>query len=217
MEMQPQNRTVRPDAEAIKRLRIEKGWSVEKLAEKSICSIKTVENVEKGSSVYLSTLSKIARGLEVEYKTLLPGGNLPPEKPKPEPRVQVQFSLSIPYKEFDESKQLSGILEFLTKFLAKEGTIDLQGVGPGSETTQRNLTIELMAKLFPSGLYQQMLGRGPSSTIVYLEMSVLDMLALSLAYSQGQWRMETEGPEEPKGLTGYCDEMRIRYLPPSTI
>ncbi len=50
MKTQLTNRTVQPDAEAIKRLRVGKGWRVEDLAEKAICSVKTVENVEQGGA-----------------------------------------------------------------------------------------------------------------------------------------------------------------------
>jgi transcriptional regulator with XRE-family HTH domain len=155
MEMQPKSRTVRPDAEAIKRLRIEKGWTVEKLADKAICSVKTLENIEKGSSVYLSTLSKIATALGVEYKTLLPGAEPPPEPPRPEPRVEVQVVMSIPFDQFDESEQLSGFIEFLKQYTKGGGNINVVGVAPGS-------------------------------TIITLEMSMQDMLALFAAYKEGK-------------------------------
>jgi transcriptional regulator with XRE-family HTH domain len=67
------NRTVEPDGEAIQRLRIEKGWRVEDLAKKARCSLKTVENVERGANVYLYTLSKVAQALGVEVSTLMTG------------------------------------------------------------------------------------------------------------------------------------------------
>ena len=69
METQTVTRTVRPDTEAIKRLRLGKGWRAEDLATKAICSVKTIENVERGANVYLSTLAKIAKALGVEFTT----------------------------------------------------------------------------------------------------------------------------------------------------
>jgi transcriptional regulator with XRE-family HTH domain len=145
MEIQAKSRTVRPDAEAIKRLRLEKGWSVEKLADKAICSIKTVENVEKGSSVYLSTLSKIATALEVEYKTLLPGGESPAEPPAAERRFEVQIKLSVPFGDFDET-ELVGLVQMLRRLL-KGGDIDVAGIEEGSVIVTLRLTEEEMKRL----------------------------------------------------------------------
>jgi transcriptional regulator with XRE-family HTH domain len=73
------NRTVTPDGGAIQRLRTEKGWRVEDLAEKAKCSLKTVENVERGAEVYLYTLSRLAKALGVEVPTLT-AGSVPPER-----------------------------------------------------------------------------------------------------------------------------------------
>ena len=147
MEMQPTNRTVRPDAEAIKRLRLEKGWRVEDLAKKAICSVRTLDNIEKGASVYMNTLSKIANALDVEYKTLLPGGEPPAEPPRPEPRVQVQITFAIPFAQFDESKQLGGLIEFLKKFMKGGGDVDVLGVEPGSTIITLEMNVEDMNAL----------------------------------------------------------------------
>jgi predicted transcriptional regulator len=54
------NRTVRPDGDKIKRLRLDKLWRVEDLAKHAKCSVKTVENVERGANVYMFTLAKFA-------------------------------------------------------------------------------------------------------------------------------------------------------------
>lgn len=75
------NRTVAPDGPAIQRLRVEKGWGIEDLANKASCSIKTVENVERGAKVYPYTLSRLAKALGVEVSTLM-AGSAPPEAPK---------------------------------------------------------------------------------------------------------------------------------------
>jgi hypothetical protein len=47
-------------------LRVEKGWRVEDLVRKAKCSVRTVENVERGASVHLFTLGKFADALGVE-------------------------------------------------------------------------------------------------------------------------------------------------------
>ncbi len=174
MEMQAKNRTVRPDAEEIRRLRLEKGWRVEDLAKHAKCSVKTVENVERGANVYMFTLAKLAKELGVEYVALVEGGKPPPEPPKPDPRVQVQVVFSIPFDQFDESEQLTGFMEFLKQFMKGGGNVNVVGVAPGS-------------------------------TIVTLEMSVQDMLALFAAYSEG------------KLAEIQCDEFRLRYNPPPLI
>src|SRR5437867_4425253 len=82
MENQPTKRTVRPDADAIQRLRLAKGWRVEDLATKAICSVKTVANVERGTNnVYVCTLAKLAKGLGVEIMALVQGDKPPQEPP----------------------------------------------------------------------------------------------------------------------------------------
>jgi transcriptional regulator with XRE-family HTH domain len=155
METKPSKRTVRPDAEAIKRLRIAKGWRVEDLAAKAICSDRTVENIERGANVYVFTLAKIAKELGVEPASLVAGGQPPPEQPKPQNCVKVHFELSIPFDQFDESEQLGEFIAFLKKFLrGGGGDFNVVGVTPGS-------------------------------TIVTLEMSFEDMMALHAAYEQG--------------------------------
>ena len=157
MEIQAPSRTVRPDAEAIKRLRLTKGWSVEVLADKSICSVKTLQNIEKGASVYLSTLSKIATALAVDFATLMPDGKPPSDPPlPPESRIQVQITVSIPFAQFDESKQLCGLIDSFRQFLAGgKGDIRVLNVGSGS-------------------------------TVITLEMTRLDVRALHSAYSEGK-------------------------------
>jgi transcriptional regulator with XRE-family HTH domain len=132
MEIQAKNRTVRPDGEAVKRLRLAKGWRVEDLAKRAVCSVKTIENVERGANVYMFTLAKIAKQFGVEFETLIDGGKPPPDPPKPQSAIQIQFVMSIPFDQFDESAQLGGFIEFLKQFLRGGGDINVVGVTPGS-------------------------------------------------------------------------------------
>jgi transcriptional regulator with XRE-family HTH domain len=134
MEKQPPKRTVRPDGAAIKQLRLQKGWRVEDLAAKAICSVKTIENVERGANVYVFTLAKLAKELGVDFMTLVQGGKAPSELRAPAPCFQVQLVLSIPFDQFDESEQLGGCVELLTKFLRGFGEMKVVGVAPGNST-----------------------------------------------------------------------------------
>jgi transcriptional regulator with XRE-family HTH domain len=125
------NRTVTPDGRAIQCLRIEKGWRVEDLAEKAKCSLKTVENVERGANVYVYTLNKFAKALGVEVSTLMIGTE-PPDPPKKERCFKVQFTLEIPYEEFDESEQLVSFVAMLKQIVQAKHEITVAGVAKGS-------------------------------------------------------------------------------------
>jgi len=132
MDVQPKSRAVKPNGDMIKRLRIEKGWRVEDLANKAKCSLKTVENVEKGANVYLVTLATFATALGVEYPTLVSGGQPPPEPPKPDRCIQVQIVVSIPFDDFDQSEQLGSFVTLLKRLIGSGGDINVVGVRPGS-------------------------------------------------------------------------------------
>jgi transcriptional regulator with XRE-family HTH domain len=170
METQLKKRTVCPDGEAIKRLRLEKGWRVEDLATKAICSVKTVENVERGANVYVFTLAKLAKGLGVDFMTLVQGGKPAPEPPKPQRCIHIELVVRVPFDQFDESEQLGGFIEFLKQFMKDGGNINVVGVAPGS-------------------------------TVITVEVSIDDILALSCALSMGLLA---------KML---CDEIRLKYKP----
>lgn len=125
------NRTVEPDGEAIQRLRIEKGWRVEDLAKKARCSLKTVENVERGENVYLYTLSKFAQALGVEVSTLMIG-TAPPDPPKKERGFKLQITVEVPFEEFDESVQLASFMNMLMQIVQAKAEIMVAGVQEGS-------------------------------------------------------------------------------------
>jgi transcriptional regulator with XRE-family HTH domain len=141
MTSQLKNRTVTPDGQAIQRLRIEKGWRVEDLAKKARCSLKTVENVEKGQNVYLYTLSKFAQALGVEVSALVPG-TAPPDPPKKERRFKVQLTLDIPFEEFDESEHLVSLLDMLKQIVHAKHEITVAGVEEGSTIITLEMSID---------------------------------------------------------------------------
>jgi transcriptional regulator with XRE-family HTH domain len=128
----PKNRSVKPNGEAISRLRQQKLWRVEDLAKKAQCSVKTVENVERGANVYMFTLAKFAKALEVENSVLIAGGDVPPEPPKKERRVEVKVTFSIPFEEFDQSQQLVSLIELFNRLVQAKDAIEVKGVMAGS-------------------------------------------------------------------------------------
>lgn len=150
MASQLKNRTVTPDGEAIQHLRIEKGWRVEDLADKAKCSLKTVENVERGRNVYLYTLSKIAQALGVEVSTLMPGspsGSPSPDPPKKKWMGNVQITLNIPFEAFDESTHLRSLLTMLRDFIQAKDEITVAGVEQGSTIITLEMSMEDIERL----------------------------------------------------------------------
>ena len=152
MPKQLKNRTVEPDGEAIQRLRIEKGWRVEDLAEKARCSLKTVENVERGANVYLYTLRKFAQALGVEVSTLMTGA-APPPLPK-ERSWTITIRITTPDDEaFDESTDLP---RFMAKLIERLGGDDMEprGIRRGSVNIDVEITAEqimLLIDAYQSG------------------------------------------------------------------
>lgn len=56
----------------IRKLRLQRGWSQEQLAEMSGLSVRTVQRVEQGKSVSIESAKSIAAVLEIEFSQLLP-------------------------------------------------------------------------------------------------------------------------------------------------
>lgn len=54
----------------VRKLRIERGWSQETLAEVSGLSVRTIQRIERGGKASLETLGALAAVLEVEISTL---------------------------------------------------------------------------------------------------------------------------------------------------
>ncbi len=131
-------RTVKADGQAIQRLRVAKGWNVADLAKKakcSKCSLKTVENVERGASVYLFTLGRIAEALGIECGELLKSATPPAATPPKERRFEVQIKLLIPYEEFDQSEQLGSLIDVLKRLILMGGGGDINVVAVGHGST----------------------------------------------------------------------------------
>jgi transcriptional regulator with XRE-family HTH domain len=70
-------RTFKPDAAKIERLRIQRGWSLPDLVRESGVANRTVDAVMLGKSVVISTISRIAKALEVLPEAIIVGFELP--------------------------------------------------------------------------------------------------------------------------------------------
>jgi|GEM_PF-6478260 len=115
MAKKMKNRTVTPDGQAIQRLRIEKGWRHQDLARKVGCSLRTVENLERGENAYLFTMKSLADALGAEVTTLLKGATPPPQ---PKQRTwEITIKISTPSEEFDQSTDLTKLFSTLIERL----------------------------------------------------------------------------------------------------
>ena len=66
------SKTVQVDGEKLVELRTRKNWTQEKLADKAIVSVRTVQNIERGRPTQRSTLAKLAGALGVSARDLMP-------------------------------------------------------------------------------------------------------------------------------------------------
>lgn len=55
----------------MRQARLAKGWRPDDLARHADCSLRTVENIERGVAIYANTLATIALALGVNHKSLL--------------------------------------------------------------------------------------------------------------------------------------------------
>jgi transcriptional regulator with XRE-family HTH domain len=64
-------RSVTPNGDALRAARLQKAWTTDDLARHTDCSVKTVENAERGKAIYAITLARIASALGVDYDSLI--------------------------------------------------------------------------------------------------------------------------------------------------
>lgn len=64
-------RSVTPDGDKVRNLRLGKVWKTNDLARSAKCDVKTIENAERGKPIYAITLARIASALGVDYKSLI--------------------------------------------------------------------------------------------------------------------------------------------------
>src|SRR4051812_42372701 len=112
--------SVRPAWQTVVELRSRRGWTQEKLAEKSILSVRTIQNLERGKSTHLCTIAKVAGALGVPAaECIAPVIPLSRDPMEPTPRVACEV-LPCPYR---------GLLAFREEdadlFFGREALIDL--------------------------------------------------------------------------------------------
>jgi tetratricopeptide (TPR) repeat protein/transcriptional regulator with XRE-family HTH domain len=70
-------RSVKPNGDLIRSLRVKKGYNQEDLAAKAgFTNVRTVQRAEKGDPLYFSSLELIATALEIEPELLIAGGTI---------------------------------------------------------------------------------------------------------------------------------------------
>ncbi len=67
------NNLIQPAWKTVIELRSRRGWTQEKLAEKSILSVRTIQNLERGKSIHLGTITKVAEALGVSPDACIAG------------------------------------------------------------------------------------------------------------------------------------------------
>jgi transcriptional regulator with XRE-family HTH domain len=114
-------RTFKAKTDVIEAARIKRGWTLFDLANKAIVSSRTLDSVMAGAPAVISTYRKIATALAVPVESIIQG-NQEAEKPKGK-RLKMSLTISVPYEDFDECKQLLTMDGLLRRLL---GNIDLQ-------------------------------------------------------------------------------------------
>lgn len=64
-------RSVTPNGEAVRSARLRKAWSTSDLSRHTRCTVKTIENAERGKAIFANTLARIASALGVDYDSLI--------------------------------------------------------------------------------------------------------------------------------------------------
>jgi transcriptional regulator with XRE-family HTH domain len=120
-------RSVQPDGEKIRKLRLARGWTVDDLSRKVGCVYKSIENAEKGRNILVPTLAVIAEALKVEPGELILG-----EQPQPTGTFRFQLLIETDIEKLNNSPQLHSLIELLTKILSATGEITITDVKAGS-------------------------------------------------------------------------------------
>jgi hypothetical protein len=126
-------RTVKPNGEACRRMRIERGWDELAMAAKTGLTKKTIESVEAGNPCFLFTLSafKDAFGLPDTTPLLEPDQPIPPPV-YGGPRVRVIIRLRLPFADCDFTQWLINLINKIIVLIDPTGNIEVVGVAIGS-------------------------------------------------------------------------------------
>lgn len=120
---------VRPAWQTVVELRSRRGWTQEKLAEKSILSVRTIQNLERGKSIHLGTIAKVAEALGVPPKECITsaapiealsiGSEIPP--------CPYKGLLAFREEDADVFFGREALLDFLKEKLARKNIIQVSG------------------------------------------------------------------------------------------
>jgi len=169
--------TVRAIGPVVKRLRAQRGWSQEELAEKAGCSKKTVENVEAGRPVFARSLSEIACALGdgVTVTDILDRAQFTDQQEwLAQPELSTESARignlpPLPKLVIGRSRDLSNVKRKLSKPLRAEGSHGQRPMlivrgwpGVGKTTLARFLAHDdELARRFPDGVLWVSLGPSP--------------------------------------------------------
>jgi transcriptional regulator with XRE-family HTH domain len=135
-------RTVAPDGDLCKRMRIDKGWDVTEMAAKVGLTKKTVESIEAGNRCFVFTLKAFSDAFGLpDIKPLLKDPNAVPPRITGADRVQFKIRLSFPFADRDFTSWLIWFINKLIKLIDPKGEFEVLAVAPGSTI----ITIEMTA------------------------------------------------------------------------
>jgi transcriptional regulator with XRE-family HTH domain len=147
--------TYKPDLDRIDQLRVKAGLSWPALAKAAIISSRTLDSIRKGEPADISTLRKIANALETTPDTLIPEYMDHSSSPRGEQHIKVhiryfdfELTLSIPFQEFDETKDLPRIIQWLMKHNITKEQVIVSSVGPGSTVVSLRVATSDAYRLF---------------------------------------------------------------------
>jgi transcriptional regulator with XRE-family HTH domain len=165
----PRSRTLPVRGETLKNLRVKKGWPVRELAKKAGCSKETIENAERGRPVYLATLAKIARALDVAVDALLAdSSDLPtPATTNPSPVRRIAFDITLRFEmaDFDESNQFGSLMMQLVRRAATQSLIDINSITDGSVIIRGEMDEEDYARLLAAFREGRLADLGPKQAL----------------------------------------------------
>jgi transcriptional regulator with XRE-family HTH domain len=123
-------RTVQPAGDKIRKLRMDRGLSVERLAQAAALAEKSIVNAEKGRNVLLSTINQLAKAFKVDVKELLQSNAEPVQEQEQTIRIEIVLKGSL--LEFLKQPGIRSIVESLFKLLVANDAIKIDGLRSGS-------------------------------------------------------------------------------------
>jgi transcriptional regulator with XRE-family HTH domain len=128
-----------PNLDKIESFRIKRGWTIDDLAAKAVCSPRTINSLKKGNRVQIKTVRKIAKAFGVSFESLLIGYvETPNEKG---PRVTIRIELGIPFGSFTSSAKME-FRDLLIALLQSTDGINVTSVVAGSTI----ITLDMSAR-----------------------------------------------------------------------